>query len=284
MINTKARAPNNRDKAYKLYKKGMKLVDIANKLEVSESTVRSWKKRCGWDEENATKKRCNVATENKAVPKKKIASDDVIKDTIKNESLTVKQKLFCIYFSKNHNATQSYQKAYDCSYDNACAHAYEMWHNVEVCKEVDRLIEEKAKSVHFEKEELVELMIRIAFADIGNYLTFGRVNVPMWTKDSNGNDIEVIDPNTGEQKIQYYNTVDLSESYNTDTQLIQEIREGKSGVSIKLADRQKAIDWLEKFFAFNPMDRHKIDYDEKKYELEKKRIEHQIEVDERNNF
>lgn len=44
----------------------------------------------------------------------------------------------------------------------------------------------------------------------------------------------------------------LNESSRVDTQLIQEIKQGKEGVSIKLADRQKAIDWLSKYFLMYP--------------------------------
>lgn len=54
------RGPNPKaEKAFKLYEKGMKLVDIANKLEVAEGTVRSWKNRYKWEEKR------NVAKDNK---------------------------------------------------------------------------------------------------------------------------------------------------------------------------------------------------------------------------
>lgn len=43
------------DEAYKLYKEGMKLVDIAAKLEVPDGTVRRWKSTHGWDGERSAK-------------------------------------------------------------------------------------------------------------------------------------------------------------------------------------------------------------------------------------
>lgn len=44
-------------------------------------------------------------------------------------------------------------------------------------------------------------------------------------------------------------------------------------MSIKLADRQKAIDWLSKFFEMNPEDRHRKEFDKRKLELELLKIE-----------
>lgn len=52
-----ARAPDERyDKAYELYKQGMKLVEIANQLNLPEGTVRRWKSTHKWDSERSEKK------------------------------------------------------------------------------------------------------------------------------------------------------------------------------------------------------------------------------------
>lgn len=54
------RAPNaKKEEAEKLFHKGLKLAEIAKKLEVPEGTVRSWKNRGGWDKEKDIKR--NVA-------------------------------------------------------------------------------------------------------------------------------------------------------------------------------------------------------------------------------
>lgn len=55
------------DKAFEMYKQGLKLIEIANQLGIAEGTVRSWKNRYKWDDGgNATlqkkeKKERNVA-------------------------------------------------------------------------------------------------------------------------------------------------------------------------------------------------------------------------------
>lgn len=62
-------------------------------------------------------------------------------------------------------------------------------------------------------------------------------------------------------------TVDLKESGNTDTQLIHEVKRGKDGVSVKLADKQKAIDWLTKYFLMHPESKYKAEYERKRAEV-----------------
>ena len=42
------------DKAFEMYKQGLKLVEIASQLGIAEGTVRSWKNRYKWDGDNAT--------------------------------------------------------------------------------------------------------------------------------------------------------------------------------------------------------------------------------------
>ena len=58
------RAPSDkRAEAEKLFKKGMKLTDIAKKLDVPEGTVRSWKNREKWNVKSPQNSNCNVAKE-----------------------------------------------------------------------------------------------------------------------------------------------------------------------------------------------------------------------------
>lgn len=69
------RAPSEKKaEAEKLFKKGIKLTDIAKKLDVAEGTVRSWKNRGKWGEYPSKKNKCNVANddiENNATLQKK---------------------------------------------------------------------------------------------------------------------------------------------------------------------------------------------------------------------
>jgi len=265
---SEVRAPN-----YKLaendYISGMKYKDIAIKYNVSLSTVKSWKTRYDWNRNSTHTKDKKVCVQKKdAEP-----IDDGTKGTILNENLTHEQRLFCIYYSKIFNAAQSYQKAYGCTYESAMVNGSNLLRNTKVREEIQRLNEIKRQQIVSSIDDMIDLHMRIAFADIGNYLTFGQRAVPQWKKNKDDNYIEEIDPNTGEQKVIYYNEVNLKESANIDTQLIQEVKEGKEGISIKLADKQKSLDWLDHYFLMNPLDRHKIEFDNKKLEFERKKLE-----------
>lgn len=222
------------DKAYKMYKDGMKLIDIASELQLPPGTVRRWKSTYGWDNERSESKSERSYNDKRI---KKIHIDDGTKETLQNEELTPEQQLFCIYYSRTFNATQSYLKAYECDYYSAKAHGYELLQTVAIREEIERLKELKRQQIMISEDDIVELQMRIAGADMGNYVSFGKKGVK------------------------------LHESETTDTQLIQEVKEGKSGVSIKLSDRQKAIDWLSKYFLMHPESKYKAEYERKRAEV-----------------
>ena len=242
------------DRAYELYKGGMKLVDIADQIGCSPATIRTWKNRYKWD--NGGSETFQKKSETKRnVSKKKIRDettlDDGTKETLQNDDLTPEQQIFCIYYSRTFNAAQSYQKAYGCSYESAIANGSRLLTNDKVRAEIERLKEIKRQRIVAGADDIVELQMRIAFADIGNYVSFGQK--------------EVTDIETDETYM--VSVVDLKESKNTDTQLIQEVKRGKDGVSVKLADKQKAIDWLSKYFLVHPDDKYKAEFDKKRAEV-----------------
>lgn len=235
------------DKAYEMYRQGMKLVDIADALEVPPGTVRRWKSTQGWNGERSLS---NAERSGKKKQVKKSSVDDGTKDTLQNDELTSEQQIFCVYYSKTFNAAQSYQKAYGCTYESALCAGPRLLGNVRVRTEIERLKELKRQQIVTGTEDIVELQMRIAFADIGNYLTFSEK--------------EYTDPETQEKKS--ISAVDLKVSVNTDTQLIREVKDGKYGVSIKLEDRQKAINWLTKYFLMHPESKYRAEYEKKRAE------------------
>ena len=112
--------------------------------------------------------------------------------------------MFCIYYSRTFNAAQSYQKAYGCQYSTTVAHGYEMLRNVVVRAEIERLKEIKRQQIIAGADDIVEIQMRIAFADIGNYLSFGREKVDVMSAFG-----PVKDPETGEnlkKRGQFYKT------------------------------------------------------------------------------
>lgn len=247
------------DKAYEMYRQGMKLVDIASALDVPPGTVRRWKSTHGWDSERSEKESERSATKR---TKKRTPIDDGTKETLQNDDLTPEQQMFCIYYSRTFNAAQSYQKAYGCSYESAIANGSRLLTNDKVRAEIERLKEIKRQQIVAGADDFVEIQMRIAFSDIGDYLSFGRETVRIM-----GAFGPVKDPETGEYLTKEVNTVHLAESCNVDTQIIQEVKQGKDGVSLKLADKQKAYDWLTKYFLLHPDDKYKAEFDKKRAEV-----------------
>ncbi|RGR67448.1 hypothetical protein DWY29_10380 [Roseburia inulinivorans] len=242
----------NYEKAEQDYMAGMKYKDIAEKYGTTINTVKSWKKRYAWSRGEGAHKEEKVCTQkSKGAPKKEAPIDDGTKETLQNDDLTPEQQMFCIYYSRTFNAAQSYQKAYGCSYESAIANGSRLLTNDKVRAEIKRLKEIKRQQIVADADDIVELQMRIAFADIGNYVSFGQK--------------EVTDIETDETYM--VSVVDLKESKNTDTQLIQEVKRGKDGVSVKLADKQKAIDWLSKYFLVHPDDKYKAEFDKKRAEV-----------------
>ena len=241
-----ARAPNKKvNKAYELFKEGYKLKDIANKLEVAEGTVRSWKKRYNWESATQRKNKCNVAKEkNSKKVKNKEPIVEEVREVLENTELTDKQRLFCIYYIKYFNATKAYQKAYKCDYITANTNGPRLLVNACIRNEIENLKEGKLNRAMISEEDIFQRYMDIAFSDIGDYLSFKKVRKNRWTKNSDGEDIPVINPDTGEQDYFEYNVVELNDSKELDTSILQEVSEGKDGVKIKLQDKMKALQWL----------------------------------------
>lgn len=90
------------DKAYELYKSGMKLVDIADQLNCSDATIRTWKNRYKWDDGNET-------FQKESETKRNVSKN---KDKASSKRLTPKQEAFTAEYIKNGgNATQAAKDA-----------------------------------------------------------------------------------------------------------------------------------------------------------------------------
>ena len=254
----------NYEKAEKDYMQGMKYKEIAEKYETTINTVKSWKKRYGWNRKEGAPKKQKVCTQNKrsaGISDRPV--EDGTRETLSNEDLTPEQQMFCIYYIRTFNATQSYLKAYGCSYRVANAKGPALLVKDSVRKEIERLKEIKRQQIVAGAEDIVELQMRIAFADIGDFLSFGQESVPVMAIYG---PVQVENEETGEKEplMQQVNVVRLNDSESVDTQIIQEVKQGKSGTSLKLADRQKAVEWLSKYFLLHPDDKYKAEFDKRK--------------------
>jgi len=197
------------------------------------------------------------------------------KTTKTSNKLTAKQELFCQYFTKSLNATQSYKKAYNCSYDVANCNGSKMLVNTSIRKRITALKKEKAKSIMLNKDDIVDKYMRIAFADITDYVDFGREKIDVMTMFG---PMEVKNKETGEKETvqKEVNTVKFKDHTEVDGTIISQIKISKDGASIKLEDRMKALEWLANYFILDPMSQHKMEFDKRKIEIELIKAESQL--------
>ena len=239
-----ARAPDARaQQAKKLFLSGMKLVDISRQLDVPEGTVRRWKSTYKWESERSDKKseRSERKRAKKTRKEKPIAEE--VRMVMENPELTEKQRLFCILYVRCFNATKAYRKAYECSYDVANAEGYKLLVKPCIKDEIQKLKQNRLNREMLDEHDIFQKYMDIAFADITDYVEFGQEEVPVMAIYG---PVMVTDEKTGEKvplkkKI---NTVRFLESSDVDGTILTEVKQGKDGASIKLADRMKALQWL----------------------------------------
>lgn len=239
-----------RKEAFEMFQQGFKLCDIAKQLNVPAGTVRRWKHSDGWEaneqgerseqanETNAKSERSEVFRQKR---RKRVFSD--VQKVEKNAELTEKQRLFCLFYVRYFNATKAYQKAYGCAYSTAASAGSRLLENAEVRKEIKELKQGRLNQQLLDESDIFQKYMDIAFSDITDFLTFGQKEVPVMGAFG---PIRVEDPDTGEkvEVKKIVNVVQFRESDVVDGTLISEVRQGKDGASIKLADRMKALDWL----------------------------------------
>ena len=209
-----ARSPNEKaEKARKLYKDGMKLVEIADRLKVPAGTVRRWKSTYHWDGEHQSErseKKSERSENKKSVTKRAVA--DEVKQVIQNTDLTDKQQFFCIYYIRCFKATKAYQKAYECDYATAVVAGPRLLGNVRIKEEIFQLKQERLNREFLSESDIFQKYMDIAFADMTDFV------------DIHGGFVSV------RQEI--------------DGSIVSEVSNTQSGIKIKLADRMKALQWL----------------------------------------
>ena len=250
------------------------LKDIATQIDVSESTLRSWKARDGWgrvattrtDEmQRATQRRRRAAVNRRAAEQVEA-----------NDELTDAEKDFCTQFIHAPNGAQAAMATGRYStYASAKQAAYMMLQKPAVQAEIKRLKVAKRAAMLADGDDVVEMHMRIAFADITQFVTFGRETVPVMSMFGPVT-VKEKDPVTGEETektlTKEVNSVRFREHNQVDGLVLAEVKQGKDGASVKLADRQKSLEFLERFFLLNPMDKHKVEFDNKKLELERQKV------------
>lgn len=232
---------SKREEAEKDYINGMTYKEIAAKYNVAESTVKSWKTRHNWVR---VKKKKTVRTKKttgrgkKDAPKKN--EEELLEDT---GQLSEKMQQFCVFYVKCFNGTKAYQKAYGVDYASAAVGASRLLKNVKIKNYIKELKAQRASIALFDKEDLVQRYMDIAFMDAREFVEI----------DEDGYQIRL--------------------NPELDGTMVNQIKEGRFGVEIKLPDRMKAMEWLDKYFEVNPQAQRKKEYEKLKTQQLRQEIE-----------
>lgn len=251
----------NHELAERDYILGMSYKDIAQKYNVSIETVKSWKKRHGWERDKPVKKTAPVAPQSKkgCTPSKEVQEP--------LEELSDKEQLFCYHYVRTWNATQAYLKSgYQCNKAAAHVGGCRLLQRENVKVEIERLRTLFRQEIHVDIQDFLSFCLKVVGADIGDYIRFGAVDRIVFDEDGPMKD------ENGELIKEPVNCLSLGESEEVDTSVITEVKQGKDGISIKLADKKWAWEQLLKYFDWLPSPwQQKVA--ERRLEVEKKKVE-----------
>lgn len=238
------------------------------------------KKKSATQRGKGQQKRATQQKKKEATLRGKSKVKRIIEDVvIENEDLTEKQRLFCLYYVKHWNAGKAAEKAgYECEKTNRFYEiGYQLLQKTPVKKEIERLKKLLFSDIYLEAQAVLQKYIDIAFADITDFVTFGQKEVPVMTM------FGPLYEGEGENRkpvTKVINYVDLKESTQIDGTIIDEVSKSKDGVKIKLADRMKALEKLEKYFDLLP-DKFQRQIMEEKLKLEREKLKLEEGGDER---
>lgn len=134
---------------------------------------------------------------------------------VKKEKLTDREKLYCRYYLKYYNQTKAYMLTFGVGSTEANKRAYLTHNKKAVQAEIARLQEAHFKQIDLKIESIVQHHLDIAFADINDYIEIGEDGNARLKQGADGRLVSEI-------------------SYTPTS----------GGFRIKLADRQKSLDWL----------------------------------------
>lgn len=209
------------------------LAALAGKHDLKLGTLKSRKSREGWSRSS------KGATNKKDATQKQ--KDATINLVIESSELSEKHQQFCLHYIRYFNATKAYQLTYECDYKTANANGSRLLVNASVRAEIRRLKAEMQNELFVSAGDIAREYLKMAFADITDFLAFGTKEVQMYGED--GEPLIDLDGNPEMRTVSYVEFKDHSE---VDGTMIQEVKQGKDGVSLKLYDKQKAMQELDK--------------------------------------
>ena len=280
MILARNRSPN-RDKAFRIFKRhkgNISNKELAEILQEDPKTISKWKALDEWEKKSGYSKQNDKNSKNKKINASTNAT--IEEDTIdmdmekqlneiqKIEELNEKHLLFCIYYIQCFNATKAYQKTYQCSKTTAMVNGCKLLSKTNIQIAIAKLKQNRLNRAMLKPEDIFQKYMDIAFSDITDYITFGKMDVEV------GNDVN------GLKIYQKINYIDYKDSEEIDGTLISEFKEGNNGFSIKLLDKMKALNWLADHSDLATEEQKtRVDTMKKKQKLSEEQFIHEKDVD-----
>lgn len=248
------------------YMQGLKYKEIAEKYSVTLNTVKSWKKRYGWQRKKGayplksmhTKKE-DARQGNQNVPNTvKVERFKPLPET-ERDVLTDKQRLFVMEYLRDFNATRA---AMTVGYSKKTAHTsgWKMLRNEEIRAEIERQKGLTTSELGLSIQRVIAELMKIAFADISDVMEYGVHHVPLRDKEGN-----IVLNQEGNPVTEKHNFVTLKNADEMDSTVISEVKKTREGVSVKLHDKLKAIEKLERYLPYRT--------EEEKLKMDKTRAE-----------
>ncbi|WP_294364671.1 terminase small subunit [uncultured Clostridium sp.] len=154
--------------------------------------------------------------------------------------LNERQKRFVNEYIKDLNGTRAYRKVYQCKNDETAAVcASQLLRNPNVKEYLDIKLKDREKRLEITQDRVLKELAKIGFANITNFTDV--VDIP-YEVDKIDEDGTIIGKETKYYKgLRLYNTEDITED---ELSALQEIKEGKHGITVKMHDKVRALEQL----------------------------------------
>lgn len=158
--------------------------------------------------------------------------------------ITKQEEKFAQEYNRLRNAKQAYINAFDVTAEEA---QIKCWHLLEKQGIKDYLKRyEKVEEARVSEKDYIDFLIRGAFADLGNYISFKNEELPQYNEDGTMR----VDVDTGEPIVKKVNRIYIKDSDKVDTSLISAIRSGKDGVLVQLVDKMTCWNKLCEYYGW----------------------------------
>ena len=227
---------------------------LAQKEAIGKATIIKWSQDYNWSKKEATDRpEATRPTDRQATP---LNTEEEVRKCIKRKidkssDLNDKEKLFCHYYIRTFNGSLAVRKAgYSEKFPDR--YAYTLLKKEKIRKYINELQEEIKNNVIVDMGNVIDLMKRVAFADIGDFIEFG---------------LEEVEKSDGSKYKKNY--INFKNIKDVDGQLINEISMGKDGIKVKLANKEKALEFLAKYMDYpDKLEKEKFGFVKEKYDEE----------------